>query len=114
MSPNDRTFEFLLNAMEHAAQAKNPARAGYAAKRRAVLTYVAQLEARAAAGAAESALLAELDRRLSEHGEIHLVRDGETVSAKLWLRRYVTSLWAEGRSLRDLLARLTQDRTEAR
>jgi hypothetical protein len=40
----DRTFEYLLNAMEHAAQSSNPALEGYGIKRRKVLEYVEQLE----------------------------------------------------------------------
>jgi hypothetical protein len=39
-------FIYLLNAMENAAQAANPAKEGYAAKRRAVLEYVEKLEVR--------------------------------------------------------------------
>jgi hypothetical protein len=38
-----RQFAYRLNAMEHAAQAKDPAEAGYAAKRRAVLEFVRAL-----------------------------------------------------------------------
>lgn len=37
-------FIYLLNAMERAAQAENPAEHDYGAKRRAVLEYVAKLE----------------------------------------------------------------------
>lgn len=36
-------FEYLLNAMEHAAQSDAPAKEGYADKRRAVLAHVADL-----------------------------------------------------------------------
>jgi hypothetical protein len=42
---SDRTFEYLLNAMEHASQADHPDKMGYADKRKAVLEYVAKLEA---------------------------------------------------------------------
>jgi hypothetical protein len=38
-------FIYLLNAMEAAAQADNPAQEGYGAKRKAVLDYVAEAEA---------------------------------------------------------------------
>ena len=41
----DRAFEYLLNAMEAAAQSENPAAENYAAKRRAVFDYVRNLEA---------------------------------------------------------------------
>ena len=41
---SDRTFEFLLNAMERASQSKEPAKNGYAEKREAVLAYVRGLE----------------------------------------------------------------------
>lgn len=37
-------FIYLLNAMERAAQATNPAKAGYGAKRQAVLDYVRRIE----------------------------------------------------------------------
>jgi hypothetical protein len=37
-------FIYKLNAMENAAQAKNPAKAGYGDKRKAVIEYVAKLE----------------------------------------------------------------------
>jgi hypothetical protein len=40
-------FIYLLNSMECAATAENPAEHGYADKRRAVLEYVAKLEATA-------------------------------------------------------------------
>jgi len=36
-------FEYLLNAMENAAQSDNPYKAGYGEKRRAVLDYAASL-----------------------------------------------------------------------
>lgn len=42
-----REFEYLLNAMELAAQSDEPAKLGYAEKRKAVLAYVAALQARA-------------------------------------------------------------------
>jgi hypothetical protein len=42
----DRTFEYLLNAMESAAQQPTPADHGYADARAAVLAYVADLEQR--------------------------------------------------------------------
>lgn len=41
---SDRTFEFLLNAMEAAGRAERPAEHNYAARRQAVLEYVALLE----------------------------------------------------------------------
>ena len=41
MSEAPKEFVYLLNAMERAAQEENPAAHGYAAKRRAVLDYVA-------------------------------------------------------------------------
>jgi len=37
----DRQFEYLLNAMENAAQSASPALQGYGEKRKAVLDYVA-------------------------------------------------------------------------
>lgn len=40
-----RTFEYLLNAMENAAQSDRPAEQGYAAKRRAVFQHVEDLQA---------------------------------------------------------------------
>lgn len=39
-------FEYLLNAMERAAQEEKPAEHGYAEKRRAVLDFVRDLEGR--------------------------------------------------------------------
>jgi hypothetical protein len=42
-------FNYLLNAMEHASQEKNPAKAGYAGKRKALLAHVRELERKAAA-----------------------------------------------------------------
>jgi hypothetical protein len=51
----DRRFEYLLNAMEVAAQSSNPWLAGYAEKRRAVFAYVAELQRRAAAEPREGA-----------------------------------------------------------
>jgi len=39
----DRQFEYLLNAMENAAQSASPALQGYGEKRKAVLDYVAAL-----------------------------------------------------------------------
>lgn len=41
---SDRTFEYLLNAMEFAALQDNPSKHGYTSKRRAVLDYVARQE----------------------------------------------------------------------
>lgn len=41
-----RAFEYLLNAMERAAQEENPAEHGYADKRSAVFAYVRNLESR--------------------------------------------------------------------
>lgn len=38
-------IEYLLNAMERAAQSENPAKAGSAAKRKAVLDAIAELRA---------------------------------------------------------------------
>ena len=37
-------FDYLLNAFEQASQADNPAKEGYAEKRRALLAYVRELE----------------------------------------------------------------------
>jgi hypothetical protein len=37
-------FIYKLNAMENAAQAKNPSKAGYGDKREAVIEYVSKLE----------------------------------------------------------------------
>jgi hypothetical protein len=37
-------FDYLLNAMEYAAQQDEPYKAGYASKRQAVLEYVRKLE----------------------------------------------------------------------
>jgi hypothetical protein len=39
-----RTFEYLLNAFEHASQSKTPAENGYADKRSALFSYVAALQ----------------------------------------------------------------------
>lgn len=41
--PMPRTFEYLLNAMEHAAQADKPSSLAYGAKRRAVFQHVQDL-----------------------------------------------------------------------
>jgi hypothetical protein len=46
-------FEYLLNAMEHAAAETHPAKHGYAEKRRAVLDYVATVAEIAEARKAE-------------------------------------------------------------
>jgi len=48
MTAPDRTFEYLLNAMMHAADSDKPSIAGYGAKRKAVFDYVAALQADAA------------------------------------------------------------------
>lgn len=40
-------FNYLLNAMEHAAHEKNPTKAGYAGKRTALLAHVRELERKA-------------------------------------------------------------------
>lgn len=37
-------FDYLLNAFEQASQADNPAKEGYAEKRRALIAYVRELE----------------------------------------------------------------------
>jgi hypothetical protein len=43
--PIERTaFDYLLNAFEQATQMDNPAEHGYAAKRRALFSYVRDLE----------------------------------------------------------------------
>jgi hypothetical protein len=47
----DRTFEYLLNRMEFAAQSETPAALDYGAKRRAVFAYVAELQRLAALAA---------------------------------------------------------------
>ena len=44
MSDTPRTFEFLLNTMESASQAKSPFEAKYGYKRKAVFNYVEGLE----------------------------------------------------------------------
>jgi len=44
MSDTPRTFEFLLNTMERASQAKSPFEAKYDYKRKAVFNYVEGLE----------------------------------------------------------------------
>jgi hypothetical protein len=41
-------FDYLLNAMEHAAREAHPAKAGYAGKRKALFAYVRELERKAA------------------------------------------------------------------
>lgn len=41
----DRTFEYMLNRLERAAQAEKPAEAGYAFARNEILRYVRGLEA---------------------------------------------------------------------
>ena len=49
MTEEQRTqFDYLLNAMEHAAHEAHPARAGYAGKRKALFSYVRELERKAA------------------------------------------------------------------
>jgi hypothetical protein len=48
MNMPDRTFEYMLNAMEYAGQQDDPSAHSYAAKRRAVFAYVANLEQRVA------------------------------------------------------------------
>lgn len=46
-SGDERTqFDYLLNAMEHAAREAHPAKAGYAGKRKALFAYVRDLERR--------------------------------------------------------------------
>lgn len=51
---SERTqFDYLLNAMERAAQEAHPAKAGYAGKRKALFAYVRDLEARAAVPAVQ-------------------------------------------------------------
>lgn len=41
-------FNYLLNAMEHAASEAHPAKAGYAGKRKALMAHVRELERKAA------------------------------------------------------------------
>lgn len=41
-------FNYLLNAMEHAAREAHPAKAGYAGKRKALMAHVRELERDAA------------------------------------------------------------------
>jgi hypothetical protein len=49
MTAEPRTqFDYLLNAMTHAAQEAHPAKAGYAGKRKALFDYVRELERKAA------------------------------------------------------------------
>ena len=62
---SDRTFEYLLNAMENAAQSENPAKNGYAAKRRAVFEYVESLQRDRAAYDELRAAIAKLPIRTS-------------------------------------------------
>lgn len=60
---SDRTFEFLLNAMENAAQSSMPAENRYADKRRAVFAYEAALRAeRDALRVERYGLIAEIDQ----------------------------------------------------
>lgn len=54
---DDRTFEFLLNAMESAAASREPFKHGYAEKRAAVFAHVTALEAEVAQKDAEIARL---------------------------------------------------------
>jgi hypothetical protein len=47
-APERTQFDYLLNALESAAQADKPAEHGYAEERRALFAYVRDLERRAA------------------------------------------------------------------
>jgi hypothetical protein len=47
MAEQRTQFDYLLNALERASQADNPAEHGYADKRRSLFAYVRELEARA-------------------------------------------------------------------
>jgi hypothetical protein len=58
-------FVYLLNAMERAAQAEFPAEHGYSDKRRAVLEYVAKLEA----PRPEVQTWVPVEERLPAHGD---------------------------------------------
>lgn len=53
-------FNYLLNAVEHAASEAHPAKAGYAGKRKALMAHVRELERKAAAYDATTAAPAPL------------------------------------------------------
>lgn len=64
-------FDYLLNALEHAAQSDKPAAEGYGAKRAALFAYVRDLEARATPPSSAAPNLArEVKNALSINGHI--------------------------------------------
>jgi hypothetical protein len=102
MSDRPTEFDYLLNAMERAAQAKNPAKAGYAAKRKAVLEHVAKMTRASIEGAKDAERLDWLSCHASD--EIHLKEDGGgALVLQQWVRRYITSYWFRARTLREAI-----------
>lgn len=102
----DRTFEYLLNAMERAAQAKHPAKAGYAAKRQAVLAFVAGLQLEAEKRDARVRVLEAKEQDANEvfawlnaNAEHELrIRSSQSghVQIDRWYQRYVSYQCAVG------------------
>lgn len=93
-------FVYLLNAVEDAASKKNPSKAGYAGKRRALLDYVATLERAALEGALAIANLNALER--DAHHELRIIRhpDG-VVTVDRWHRRYASFYRVQGATVSD-------------
>ena len=73
MSDTPRTFEYLLNAMEEAAQSSIPHKLGYGDKRKGVFDYVSQLERELAAALAELANVKDdFDAAIEQRDEMKL------------------------------------------
>lgn len=77
----DRTFEYLLNQMEHAAQQEKPADHDYAGKRRAVFAYVDATE-RLAEGRADLCTAYRLggDHRRADRALTKIERQNERLA----------------------------------
>ena len=71
MADENTQFNYLLNAMEHAAQSKSPAQEGYGSKRRALLAHVRELERKAALWDAINSMWSYPGRTLEE--VVHMV-----------------------------------------
>lgn len=69
-------FDYLLNAFEHASQADNPAKEGYAEKRRALLAYVRELESYKQDAERARKAEAEIERLQAEFAEAKKFKDG--------------------------------------
>jgi hypothetical protein len=103
MSENKFTaIDYLMNAMERAAQAKNPAKAGYAAKRAALFREIRRLEESAKELNVERARIDWLQE--NAHHELKIEREHTSrFSLERWYRRYVSFHTWGGANLREAI-----------